>query len=388
MGKTRIFISSTCYDLSQIRKDLKEGIEAMGHIPILSENKDFPVFPELTSAENCINAVRNETDIFVLIIGDRYGYQLDSGKSITNTEFLTAYTKRIPVYTFTLKKVVHILPAWRRNPNADFCDIVDDNKVFEFVDEVRSKKGLWNFEFDSAQDILEILKSQWSILFQQTLRQYRKLSDLDDSLLPKLSNSAVKLLLDKPESYEVLLFLQMMQDELEKYKFLRNDCDYSITIKSGPSISNLHDFAKWQDEKLSQVDKIIDNINRLFDAFHHFYGEPGMPADVNGLYYVAHRFGELYAFLNRWVIDVRSIYTPDSYSEVVKALSDIPLMAINQIEKYPSENMKSIQNALLKIENGEMERGSTLVLNMSLSVDENALKKYKTAMGVLSIEMS
>lgn len=111
MEKTKIFISSTCFDLSQVRKDLKEGIEAMGHIPILSENKDFPVNPSLNSAENCIEAVRNNADILVLIIGGSYGFTLDSGKSITNTEFLTALDKGVPVYTFTKKDIVNVLPV-------------------------------------------------------------------------------------------------------------------------------------------------------------------------------------------------------------------------------------------------------------------------------------
>ena len=97
MNKIQVFISSTCYDLSQIRKDLKEGIEEMGHQPILSEDKSFPVNPAMNTFENCIEAVRSNADIFVLIIGDHYGYTLDSGKSITNTEFLTAVEKGIPI---------------------------------------------------------------------------------------------------------------------------------------------------------------------------------------------------------------------------------------------------------------------------------------------------
>ena len=93
MGKTRVFISSTCYDLSQIRRDLKDGIREMGHEPMLSEDKDFPIDPSLTSSENCINAVRNDADVFVLIIGNKYGHKLESGQSITNSEFLTAVEK-------------------------------------------------------------------------------------------------------------------------------------------------------------------------------------------------------------------------------------------------------------------------------------------------------
>ena len=68
MSKVNVFVSSTCYDLSQVRNDIKQCIIDLGHNPILSELNDFPVNPNHNSSENCINAVKNEADIFVLII--------------------------------------------------------------------------------------------------------------------------------------------------------------------------------------------------------------------------------------------------------------------------------------------------------------------------------
>ena len=72
MSKVNVFVSSTCYDLSQIRNDIKQCISDLGHNPILSELKDFPIDTRLTSSENCINAVKNEADIFILIIGNKF----------------------------------------------------------------------------------------------------------------------------------------------------------------------------------------------------------------------------------------------------------------------------------------------------------------------------
>ena len=128
MARVNIFVSSTCYDLSQIRDDLKRCIIELGHNPILSELKDFPVDPMKSNSENCINAINNEADIFVLIIGDRYGSVLETGKSITNTEFIAALSKGIPIYTFSLKKMTTILPLWENNPNADYSNIVDNKR--------------------------------------------------------------------------------------------------------------------------------------------------------------------------------------------------------------------------------------------------------------------
>lgn len=72
---------------------------------MMSEQNDFPIDPQLDNWENCINAVKKYADIFVLIIGNRYGAVGETGKSITNTEYLTAVQKGIPIYTFSLKQM-------------------------------------------------------------------------------------------------------------------------------------------------------------------------------------------------------------------------------------------------------------------------------------------
>lgn len=370
MSKTRIFISSTCYDLSQIRKDLKEGIEAMGHEAILSENKDFPINPSLTSVENCIEAVRNDIDVFVLIIGNKYGCKLVSGKSITNSEFLTAVEMGIPVYTFSLKQMVGILPVWKRNKDADFSYIVDDNKVFEFLEDVREKRSKWNFEFESAQDILEILKSQLSFLFKLSLQHQRIMERYDSDLVSSISGQALKLLVDKPDNYEMRIYLQMMKDEISKYRYLKKDCVHAITFKTGTRLRGLQEVLDWHYNKLTQLEKTIFLINKLNDAFRQYFGENGESSDIEGLYYVALRYGEFYAYLLNWVIDVRSTDESNEFSRLVNLLSRLPMKAIEQLEVFPAQALEKINQSLTDIKKGKVEKGSTISLCLSLSTDD------------------
>lgn len=63
MQQLNIFISSTCYDLSQIRADLEQAIIELGHRPYLSESPDFPVNPQGNTIENCIDNVNNFADV-------------------------------------------------------------------------------------------------------------------------------------------------------------------------------------------------------------------------------------------------------------------------------------------------------------------------------------
>ncbi len=384
MSKTRIFISSTCYDLSQIRKDLKEGIEAMGHEAVLSENKDFPINPSLSSVENCIEAVRNDIDVFVLIIGNKYGCKLESGKSITNSEFLTAVEIGIPVYTFSLKQMVGILPVWKRNKDADFSYIVDDNKVFEFLEDVREKRSKWNFEFESAQDILEILKSQLSILFKQSLKVRKAVESYDDDVVSAISSKVLKILVDKPEGYEIRLFLQMMHDEISKYRYLKKDCTHAITVKSGSYLSDPRDIPDWLEEKFFQVRKLIDSLNSIFTAFELYFGAPGVQSDIDGLHYVAFRYGEVYSHLLEWVIDVRSINVDDEFVKLISLFSELPLKAIEQIEAFPLQSLDMISRSLSYVTEGKKEKGSTVKLTLHLTIDEDAMGKYNEEMDRLT----
>lgn len=94
LRKPSIFVSSTCFDLKQIRADIKAFIENdLGYDVLLSEQDSFPVNPNISTIDNCLNAVTGRADILVLVIGGRYGSVADSGLSVTNMEYLRAHAK-------------------------------------------------------------------------------------------------------------------------------------------------------------------------------------------------------------------------------------------------------------------------------------------------------
>ena len=105
-----VFVSSTCYDLRHVREDLKNFFEDnYGFQAMLSEFESFPVDPCKGTFENCIENVDKAADIFILIVGNRYGHITDSGKSITNLEYLHAKAKGIPIYVFVDKQLYNLL---------------------------------------------------------------------------------------------------------------------------------------------------------------------------------------------------------------------------------------------------------------------------------------
>lgn len=378
MDKINIFVSSTCYDLAQIRTDLKDFIEKLGHNPILSEEHDFPIDPNKENIENCINAVKEKADIFVLIIGNRYGCT-NNGKSITNIEFLTAVEKGIPIYIFTLKNMLNILPVWEDNKECNYSSVVDNPQIFQFIQDVRKNSGLWNFEFEKAQNIKEILKIQLSYLFNSTLQLRQKFKVLgNDDLVRKLSNKSIQILLEKKDLYETCFFFQCLFDEVAKYKDLRNDYEYSIVTTSSHKIDNYNDYLSWSRIKYEQLSRIIEALNTVFNKmFPYYYAEPGIASDLDGLYYTAKTYGKLYASLLEWSIDTLSLVVEDEYKKSRNILAKLADEVILQLEEYPIKSLKQMGDIEKKLTKGEatgaVEAKLTVTVNTEIS-EQNTIE--------------
>ena len=137
-------------------------------------------------------------------------------------EFLTAVAKGIPIYTFTLKEMLSVLPIWDKNKNADFSSIVDNVNIFDFIEDVRKNTGLWNFSFERAQDIIAILKSQLSNLLNDSLQiRHKVIKASNNELFSKVSSKAFEYILRKEGMYEAKFFMQCFCDVIEEYKYLK-----------------------------------------------------------------------------------------------------------------------------------------------------------------------
>jgi Domain of unknown function (DUF4062) len=93
----KIFISSTIEDLSNERKAAFKAVEKVGGFPVMSE---FTIEAQSTdSLAACLGKVK-ESDIYVLILGGRYGWQPDNKESITELEYQTALVCKLPILVF------------------------------------------------------------------------------------------------------------------------------------------------------------------------------------------------------------------------------------------------------------------------------------------------
>lgn len=331
-----VFISSTCYDLKQVRADLKDFFEDnYGFDTMLSEFDSFPIDPCVGTFENCLNNVDNLADLFILIIGARYGYITDQGKSITNLEYLHAKAKGIPIYVFVSKQLYDNWFLWKSNKNGDFSSVVDNPKIFEFVSEIYDESRQWVFTYDTVRDIKITMKNQLNLIFMNGLEYVKLTKDPQNAILEKgIPTGAARALIEKPYAWEYKFFAHILKDEFDKLKRRRWDFEYGIFYEhiSSFETANLLDFIS---EKLYEIIDLISILSLLVNTVaQDALGAPGSPSDLEMIVYVSKRLASLYERLVGWALFFKSLHVDEIFSKLIQLLYELPRSTLDSIEDF------------------------------------------------------
>lgn len=228
-----IFLSSTFFDLQQVRADIVDFVqEDLGYRCLASERNSFPIDPDADTIENCKRRVEQDADALILVIGGRYGSVVPvSEKSVTNLEYDVARAKRIPVLAFVKADVLALLPIWRDNPKADFRAVVDDPRVFQFISDVRGLHSIWTQEFTLARDITDALRQQFAYHMTDGLTLLRQIRG-SPMEYAGFSGQALRIALERPAGWNGLLLAQLLADEIANAADLR--VSYNADVSFGP----------------------------------------------------------------------------------------------------------------------------------------------------------
>lgn len=377
MGMGRIpsvFLSSTCYDLNQVRADLKLFIEQIGFEPILSEYNSFPIDPNLGTVNNCLRVVKERADILVLIVGGRYGSETDSGKSITNLEYIHARQKGIPVYVFVSKSILTMLQLWKDNPDANFNSVVDTPKVFEFVETLCGIDNVWVNGFENALEIAEALRRQFAYLFYDSLFFRKQVVSLKLSQkLLQLKGEAFRLILEKPIAWEFSLFGQVLEDGLKEATDIRRDLKYGIAFGTSKKYSNVQEIIDLIQSKINDLKRISTGLSSLINhALVEAVGAPGKPGDAEHIVYVAEKMVEAYRNAIKWTIDLKSVYVEEEFQDLVSRVSNFSETLISDIENYCETFNEKIEKALSMLSG----HGEPIDLDLTFTLRKPSLHGY------------
>lgn len=190
MAKPRVFISSTFYDLRQIRADIDQFLRGLGYDAIRNEEGSIPYGKDERLEEYCIQEIRH-SDILISIIGGRFGSESKDEasiekyiqkSSISQRELRTAIDNQKQVYIFIDKNVsaeyqTYLLNKGNSNVNYKF---VDDQRIYSFIEEIKNL-GINNNikDFETSEDITSYLREQFAGLFQRFIDDQRRVKEIN-----------------------------------------------------------------------------------------------------------------------------------------------------------------------------------------------------------------
>jgi hypothetical protein len=362
---TTLFVSSTCYDLAQLRADIREFAEAAGLEPILSELDSFPVNPSVSTVENCLNAVRNKADLFLLVVGNRYGSITDTGRSITNLEYIEAASRGIPRFVFVKAEIITVLSIWKQNRSADFSSSVDTPQLFEFVSGLRDEGEVWVFPFSNAQEIVRTLRKQLSYLFADSLALRAKLQRQDQTALA-LSPDALRIYIERPTGWEYLAFAKILQDGIASHYKRRLDLELGVTFDRVVDLTDKRDATQWVSAKFTQITQIAEGLSRaLNDGIRRAVGEPGQPGDIQRIEHIASRIADGYLQAIEWTLEFHRLKTMPELETLMTLASHFSANVLKEIETFSASLYDDIAHAL-----GSHSPGDLVNFTLKLTVPD------------------
>lgn len=176
----KIFISSTVYDLIDVRSEVAELLRSLGLSPILSDDSlsEFAPKHDANSIESCLANIE-ASDAVILILDQRYGPSLKQAgyedKSATHLEYDRAIELGKPVHVFVRDRLEADFSIWKKNKQKSDLKLtwVDqkDFRLFELLSEHRKivegeSNSNWIDFFRSSIDLKKAIQKKFETMMR------------------------------------------------------------------------------------------------------------------------------------------------------------------------------------------------------------------------------
>ena len=309
MAKPRIFVSSTYYDLKHVRSSLDLFVESLGFESIVSEKGDIAYAPDVPLDESCYREASG-ADIFVLIIGGRYGSEASTDgipsthgfyeryDSITKKEYEEAIKRDVPTYILIESSVYSEFRTFQKNKDSSSIKYahVDSANVFRLIESILSKpKNNPVHSFDKFSDIESWLREQWAGLFRELLtrmsnqrqlielsNQVEDIKELNSTLRTYLETVMAKVAPTESENIIKTEAKRHRDRELQHNRWVHTMLSYGFDLEDvkrliatsrslddfmakAAKVSNSYEKAKKMYETLTDIAIALDEFNEVRD---------------------------------------------------------------------------------------------------------------------------
>lgn len=276
-------------DLPNERAAAKRAVEKVVGKPVMSEFTMNAV--DKPSVQACIDAVK-KSDFYILILGARYGWELENGISITELEFDTAYKEKKPIFVFNTKtekeekqqrfaEKVRNQRFWKEVENAFELEEEIIKSYNQFVEEQ-------NYEKQSSTEII------WSNLLEIEFpkRIWRAQLNIDRQEVIKNSKGFGKWLKKNATTFDVIIsaFKQLNINPPGDWVIFENNIiTFHDLSDSNFNLTKIIDLGTVESYSSDEFYETNDDYNRVFKTLlkkclsrklHHmnvrYYSDKGM----------------------------------------------------------------------------------------------------------------
>jgi hypothetical protein len=276
-----IFISSTDYNLKDLRAELARFLSELGYRPILSSAEGFPdSSPILEPWESCL-PVLDKCFVMVLVIDGQYGTALkwpnykdyfeEDKFSPTHGEYVFAHKSRKRMLVFIRKSLMPHYQSYRVTMDNCKDDKEEANKILsptlpsyvtfetlDFINKVKTTKPIpWINEFDDItsvkKEIQKKMLNELAELFLIKNKHFETVIDSFNKVMDSLSLEEQKKALSKINATKEIT------DAVEKLEGFKSELEETKTELEKAKANNSKDKDKFE-KKISSLSKKITEL--------------------------------------------------------------------------------------------------------------------------------
>jgi len=272
MAQPRIFISSTCYDLQEIRYQLKDFIEGFGYMPVMSEFGDVFYDYKKHIQDSCKSEI-DKSQLFVLIVGNSFGSIYYKQKdnvpvpdSVTMQEFRKAIESDIYKHIFVNRFVDYDYHNYKKSLHKSLKKHLENNKIKKneidleinnFIEDYNSK---YQFPNDSYKFIFNFLEIIYDLKTNNAIITYESFEDIKDSLRKQWAGFMYESI--SKEKITSISVVEKLGDKLERI-------ENQIKLLTTGKIDNRKDLSKITIDLTKLTDEInIGDFTKIKNDIH------------------------------------------------------------------------------------------------------------------------
>lgn len=272
MATPRIFVSSTCYDLQEIRFQLRNFISEFGYDSVMSEFDDIFYGYDKHVQDSCLDEI-SKCQLFVLVIGNNYGsfyhqekQEVKTPDSVTLREFRKALETKIPKHIFVNKYVDYDYKNYKRALDKETLKHFQENDVpDDKTTEVKAKikkdfDKTFFFPFESYKYVFYFLEIVYEQKENNAINTFETFIDVKDSLRKQWAGFMYESLTRRDKN--VTSVIQPLESKIDKIEKSLSKLIESKTVDTENKLS--FDLATLSRENnLDSLESLQNKINQL-----------------------------------------------------------------------------------------------------------------------------